>query len=198
MQIIIHRVNTIERLKTIPQKYGVEIDIRETQGELILNHEAFDTGDLLDKYLNEYVSGGHKGLIIFNIKEAGIESKVLELAKKYNILNYFLLDVEAPYLYSASRKGVKKIAVRYSEVEPIETLEYYKGYVDWVWIDTISELPLNKRIVKKLQGFKTCLVCPERWGRPDDIQTYRKQMKKLDFEPTAVMTASSNVSDWEK
>src|SRR5258708_7146983 len=136
MQIIIHRVNTIEKLKTIPHKYGVEIDIRETNGDLILNHEAFGKGDLLDEYLKNY----HHAFVIFNIKEAGIEAKVIELAKKYGIKNYFLLDVEFPYLYSASRKGVKRIAVRYSEVEPIETLKYYKGYVDWVCIDTVSEL----------------------------------------------------------
>lgn len=193
MQIIIHRVNTIERLKTIPHKYGVEIDIRETNGKLILNHEALSTGDSLDEYLKNY----HHAFVVFNIKEAGIEAKVIELAKKYKITKYFLLDVEAPYLYSASRKGVKKIAVRYSEVEPIETLEYYRNYVDWVWIDTVSELPLNKKIIKKLKGFKTCLVCPERWGRPEDIPVYRKKMRKLGFKPDAVMTASINIHNWE-
>src|SRR5258706_4464368 len=100
MQIIIHRVNTIEKLKTIPKKYGVAIDVRESNGDLILNHEAFKKGVLLEKYLTHF----HQAFVIFNIKEAGIEEKVLELAKKFNITNYFLLDVEAPYLYRASRK----------------------------------------------------------------------------------------------
>ncbi len=195
MQIIIHRVNTIKQLKTIPNKYGVEIDVRETKGQLILNHEAFGTGDLLEKYLKHY---GH-AFIIFNIKEAGIEAKVIELAKKHNIKKYFLLDVEAPYLYRASHKeGIRNLAVRYSEVEPIETLEYYRGKVDWVWIDTVSQLPIDKKIIEKLKGFKTCLVCPERWGRPEDIFVYKEKMKKFGFSPTAVMTAFSTVVDWEK
>ncbi len=199
MHIIVHRVNTIKQLKTIPTNYGVEIDIRETNGKLILNHEAFGTGDLLKEYLKIYAKDNHKGIIIFNIKEAGIETKVIELAKEYGIKKYFLLDVEAPYLYRASYKeGVHNLAVRYSEVEPIETLEYYRNKVDWVWIDTVSKLPLNKNIIKKLQGFNTCLVCPERWGRQEDISVYRKKMKSLGFSPTAVMTGFSHISDWEK
>ena len=68
MQIIVHRVNTIQQLQKIPKRYGVEIDIRETNGQLILNHEAFGSGDLLEDYLQQY----HHAFIIFNIKEAGI------------------------------------------------------------------------------------------------------------------------------
>lgn len=194
MQIIVHRINTIEQLRKIPEKYGVEIDIRETNGQLILNHEAFGTGDLLEEYLKNY----HHAFIIFNIKEAGIEAKVIELAEQYSITNYFLLDVEFPYLYQAARQGIKKIAIRYSEDECIETVLKYKGMVDWVWIDTNTKLPLTKKIMKQLEGFKTCLVCPDRWGRPEDIAIYRKKMKNLGFHMDAVMTSLSTIPEWEK
>ena len=198
MQLIIHRVNTIKKLKTIPNYYGVEIDIRE---DLTLSHNPSKTSksnrDNLVEYLKEYNKGGHTGPIVFNIKAAGIEEEVIKLAAKNNIKDYFLLDVEMPYLYKASGQGVKKIAVRYSEYEPIELIENFRGKVDWVWIDTATVLPLNKKIVKQLKGFKTCLVCPERWGRPEDIAVYKKKMKNLGFSPTAVMTAVSYISDWE-
>lgn len=193
MQIIIHRVNTIQQLKKIPHTYGVEIDVRETNGKLILNHEAFGNGDLLENYLKEY----HHNTLIFNIKEAGIEQVVIDLAGKYNIRDYFLLDVEFPYLYKAARNGVRKIAVRYSEDESIETVLKYKERVDWVWIDTNTKIPLTKKIVRDLEGFKTCFVCPERWGRPEDIPIYRQKMKQLGFTPTAVMTSLAYISSWE-
>jgi hypothetical protein len=45
---------------------------------------------------------------------------------------------------------------------------------------------------------KTCLVCPERWGRPDDILAYRQKMKALNFMPTAVMTHIDLVHKWEE
>lgn len=200
--IIIHRVNTIEKLKKIPKKYGVEIDVRGYGDKLFLNHDPIDDPKKyveLDEYLKHY----NNSLIIFNTKEAGYEQKIVDLAKKYKIENYFLLDVEFPYLYRATRKeGIRSIAVRYSETEPIEAVEAQiidgKTLLNWVWIDTNTKLPLDKNIIKRLKPFKTCLVCPERWGRPEDISKYINQMKKLNFKPDAVMTSIDYVKEWEK
>ena len=47
MEIIIHRVNTLNELKTIDDNYGIEIDIRAYNSNLILNHEPFCDGDKL-------------------------------------------------------------------------------------------------------------------------------------------------------
>jgi len=191
---IIHRVNTIKFLRKIPHNFGVEIDLRAYGKDIILTHEPFHTGDVFEEYLKNY----QHAFIILNIKEAGIEDKVLALLKKYKIKNYFLLDVEFPYIYRAARQGVRNIAIRYSEDEPIEMALKYKQYVDWIWIDTNTRLPLNKSIIKKLAGFKTCLVSPERWGRPQDIFNYQKKMKELNFVPDAVMTEISYVFQWEE
>lgn len=194
---IIHRINTIEGLKKIPTEYGVEIDVRHKNqtNSLYLNHDT-GTGDDLEEYLKNY----KHAYIIFNIKEAGIEQRCIDLAKKYNIpkSNYFLLDVEFPYLYRASRKeNVKEIAVRFSEAEPIEMALAQKNLVDWVWIDTNTTLPLNSEIVEKIKGFKTCLVSPDRWGRPGDITAYRKQMADLNFELDAVMVGFEHLDLWK-
>ena len=202
MLIICHRVNKIAALKAIPPKFGIEIDVRGYGDKLLLNHEPIANPADHDK-LEDYLKHFRHAFIIFNLKEAGYEQKVIDLAKKYHIQDYFLLDVEFPYLYRATRKdGFRKIAVRYSEAEPIEAVEAQiiegKPLLDWVWIDTNTQLPLTRGIVKKLSGFKTCLVCPDRWGRPEDIQKYIQQMKKLGFRPDAVMTAESYVKKWEE
>jgi hypothetical protein len=194
MKIIVHRVNSIKTLKKIPEKYGVEIDLRSYRDNIILNHEPFKKGDLLKDYLKVY----SHSFIIFNIKEAGIEEKVIELAKEYKIRNYFLLDVEFPYIYKATRNKFKKIAIRFSEDEPIEQALKYKGKVDWVWIDTNTRLPIDKETVKQLAGFRTCLVSPDRWGRPGDIPAYRAQMEEAGFKLDAVMCSEENIFDWEK
>ena len=109
-----------------------------------------------------------------------------------------MLDVEFPYIYRAARAGVSNIAIRYSEEESIETVLRYKGMVGWVWIDTNTTLPLDGAIIQKLSGFKTCLVCPERWGRPQDIPLYIRKIKELDFKLDAVMTHESYVQLWKK
>lgn len=194
MEIVIHRVNKVQSLKEIPKKYGCEIDIRAQGSKLILHHDPYAKGDFLDDYLDVY----QHGLLVLNIKEAGIESDVLKAVRSRGIDRHFLLDVEFPYIYRASRDGERAIAIRYSEDEHIELVQKYASMVDWVWIDTNTMLPLNPEIVHQLKGINTCLVCPERWGRPDDILAYRLKMKDLDFMPIAVMTHIDLVHKWEE
>ena len=102
MILVMHRINTIEGLKKVPKEYGVEVDVRGSNGKLILNHEPLEGGDGLEEYLKNFE---HR-FIIFNIKEAGVEDKVIALAEKYGIEDYFLLDVEFPYLYRATRLSI--------------------------------------------------------------------------------------------
>lgn len=192
-EFVIHRINTLKELMTIPVHYGTEIDIRASGKKLILNHEPFQEGELLEDYLRSY----KHGLLVLNIKEAGIESTVLELVKKAKIEHYFLLDCEFPYIYRAAREGVREIAMRYSEDEAMETVLNYKDKVDWVWIDTNTELPINEKVIDELAPFKTCLVCPERWGREFDILHYALAMRKYSFIPSAIMTSSECVDHWE-
>lgn len=192
MKIYIHRINEINRLKDIDPAYGVEIDLRAEGNNIILNHEPFAGGDDFAEYLKQF----HHAGIILNIKEAGIEQRVLDMCQQAGVKDYWLLDVEFPYLYRAARAGIKRMAVRYSEDESIETILKYKGMVDWVWIDTNTQLPLHATIITQLKGFKTCLVCPERWGRPQDIPNYIAQMQQLNFQPDAVMTAHAYVAQW--
>jgi hypothetical protein len=59
-------------------------------------------------------------------------------------------------------------------------------------------LPLDQDIVNKLKPFQTCLVCPSRWGRPEDIGVYAIKIKELNFKPDAIMTSLELVSEWGK
>ncbi len=193
MQIYIHRINTVAQLREVDSKYGVELDLRAEGDRLVLNHEPFAGGEDFEEYLKAF----HHAGIILNVKEAGIEQRALDLCAQYGVKEYWLLDVEFPYLYRAARAGNKQIAVRYSEDESIETVLNYKGLVDWVWVDTNTKLPLDANVIQQLQGYKTCLVCPERWGRPQDIANYIQQMQTLNFKPDAVMTALPYAKRWE-
>jgi hypothetical protein len=202
MLIIRHRVNTIKDLKETPKEYGVEIDIRAYGSKLVLTHNPIIEKGSYDE-LEEYLKNFNHAFIIFNIKEAGIEQQVIDLAKKYNIENYFLLDIEFPYFYKATRKDkFRRIAVRYSEAEPIEFAEAQiiggTPLIDWVWIDTNTKLPLDNEIINRLKPFKTCLVCPERWGRPEDVESYIDKIKELGFELDAVMTSLDCAEKWKE
>ena len=194
MEFVIHRVNKIKDLKSLPKKFGAEIDIRTIGSKLILNHDPFNKGDILENYLENYE---HKTLVL-NLKEAGIEKEVLKLVKIYLIKSFFLLDVEMPYMYLATKKGQKNIAVRFSEYESLDLTKYFQGKLNWVWIDTVTKLPINLNNAKILSKFKSCIVCPERWGRKKDIKVYKKKLFKLKFKPTSIMTSLDCVDEWAK
>ena len=194
MEFIIHRINKIKDLKSLPKKFGTEIDVRTMGSKLILNHEPFNKGDILENYLENYE---HKTLVL-NLKEAGIEKEVLKLVKTHLIKSFFLLDVEMPYMYLATKNGQKNIAVRFSEYESLDLAKYFQGKLDWVWIDTVTKLPINLNNAKILSKFKSCIVCPERWGRKKDIKRYKKKLFKLKFKPTSIMTSLDCVDEWAK
>lgn len=201
MLYIIHRVNKTKELAKIPSNYGVEVDVRGFGDKLILSHDIVKNPDKCENLAN-YLKHFKHAFIIFNIKTAGYEDQVIALAKKFKIQNYFLLDVEFPYLYNATRtKHFKKIAVRFSEAEPIENVEAqvvnHQPLLDWVWIDTNTQLPLNRQIITKLSKFKTCLVCPSRWGRPENIKKYAQKIIKLNFKLTAIMTTLKYAKIWQ-
>ena len=195
MEIIIHRVNKIKELKNIKPTFGTEIDIRSQGGEIILSHDPFVKGDKLDDYLDEY----NHGILVLNIKEDGIEDDVLGMVReRKRIKDYFLLDVEFPYLFKKAKAGEMDMAIRFSEDECIQTVQKYINKVNWVWIDCNTTLPLNKKNIRILNNFKKCLVCPERWGRPNDLIVYKKIMQSLPFNIDAVMTSNEYAYEWLK
>lgn len=193
MEVIVHRINRIQKLKTINPIFGVEIDLRSYGNDLILSHDPYKKGDKFEDFIKEY----RHGTLVLNIKESGIETAVIALIQKYNtVKNFFLLDVEFPYVFSASKNGLKNIAIRFSEFESINTLKSFRGLIDWVWIDTFTKLPLNQKSLEILKYFKTCLVCPERWQRPEDISFYKTRLKKMKFSLDAVMTSENTIKFW--
>ena len=193
MEIIIHRINTLKELNKVPSKYGVEIDIRASGSNIILNHEPFKKGDRLIDYIASY----RHGTLILNIKEAGIEEDVLKIVKSAAIKSYFLLDIEMPYVYSSWKEGNKNIAVRFSEYESIEAAEFFQNIFDWIWIDTVTQLPIAKANLPIISKFKSCIVCPGRWNRKHDIIIYKKILDTLNYAPNAVMTSYECVNLWK-
>ena len=193
MEIIVHRINTLKELKKIPHKYGVEIDIRTNDSKIILNHKPFEKGDKFVDYIANY----RHGTLILNVKESGIEEDILKIVKSASIKSFFLLDVEMPYVFSSLKTRNKNIAIRFSEYESIETVKSFKKQFKWIFIDTVTRLPINKKNLSTISKFKSCLVCPERWGRKNDISKYKIFFKKLSYNPSAIMTNRKCIKLWE-
>ena len=162
MLIVDHRRNTIEQLLETSQAFGVEVDIRSQGKDLIIHHDPYERGILFETWLEVY----NHSLLIINVKEEGLEEKIISLMIKYDINDYFFLDQSFPFLLKTSKFN-PNCAVRVSEYETIETALSLAGMIRWVWLDTFKPLALLNIDVDTLvkSGFKICLVSPELQGR---------------------------------
>ena len=197
MKFIAHRINTKKELKNISEQYGAELDLRDSvDGKIYINHDPFILGEDFEEYLKEY----NHGTMILNIKSERIELRVLELLKKYNIKDYFFLDSSFPMIKLLTDNGEKKIALRYSEFEGLDTLEKMQEKVDWVWVDCFTKLPLNNEIYNKINkmGYKLCLVSPELQGQPEKIEKYAEQIKKEKIIFDSICTKVYNIEKWKE
>lgn len=195
MEIIVHRLNTIEQLKSSPTQYGVEVDIRSSGDRLIIHHDPFIDSIFFDAWISEY----HHGTLILNVKEEGLEERLISIMKEKQIEEYFFLDQSFPFLVKWANKGFRKSAVRFSEFESIETAMTLAGKVEWVWVDCFTKFPLSKHDANTLKqaGFKLCLVSPELQGRDaeTEIPAMGALLKELDIVVDAVCTKRPDL--WE-
>jgi len=194
MKFIAHRINTLRQLEDVPPEFGVEIDIRDHGDNLILQHDPYVVGEDLEPFLAAY----HHGTLILNIKSERVEFRVLELLNRFGISDYFFLDSSFPMIHLLSGQGERRIALRYSELEGLDTILAMRGRVDWVWVDCFTRLPIDQDSYSTLKaaGFKLCLVSPELQGRPEDIEPYRKDLEGCGILFDAICTKLHNVNRW--
>lgn len=195
MKIIYHRRNTIDQLNETPSRYGVEVDIRSAGDRLIIHHDPFAVGVPFEVWLQSY----RHGTLILNVKEEGLESRLMYLMKKAGVEDYFFLDQSFPFLIKYSGLGERRCAVRVSEFESIETALALAGKVEWVWVDCFTRFPLSRDQGKrlKLAGFKLCLVSPELQGRDPEIEIdhFVQLLEERDIRIDAVCTKRPDL--WE-
>lgn len=180
MLLIAHRVNTIDQLRRTPTEFGVELDLRDRGERLILQHDPFSDGEDFEDFLEHW---RHR-LMILNIKSERIEPRVLELVRRAGIADYFFLDSSFPMIRLLSQQGERRIAVRFSEFEPIESALALVGKVEWAWIDCFTKMPLDADAYARLKAhFKLCAVSPELQGRDHStIAEYRRQLGQFPMD----------------
>lgn len=194
MKFIAHRINTIAELKEVPTQYGVEVDLRDRKDRIILSHDPFQKGEDLEEYLKNY----RHGTLILNIKSERIEPKVLELLNKYKVRNYFFLDSSFPMVFQLASKGEKNIALRFSEVEGLDTIKNMQDKAAWIWIDCFTRLPLDKQNYQALKntGLKLCLVSPDLQGQAAKIPEYKDFLTSNNIELDAICCKIQNIKYW--
>jgi len=195
MKLISHRRNTISELNATPKNYGIEVDIRSRGEQLIIHHDPFMDGELFEDWVAAY----QHGTLILNIKEEGLEGRLINLMQSHGIEDYFFLDQSFPFLVKWAKAGEHRCAVRVSEFEAIETALTLAGKVDWVWVDCFNYFPLSQEDARRLKnaGFKLCLVSPELQGRNADTEIPQliQLLDERDIQAEAICTKRPDL--WE-
>lgn len=171
MEIIVHRRNTAALLAETPIEFGIEIDVRSRGRRLILSHDAYTDGEDLERWLDYY----HHGRIILNVKEEGLEERLLALMADRQIEEFFFLDQSFPFLLRTLQAGETRCAVRVSEYESVNTALTLAGMARWAWVDCFTDTPFDPDGAHALvnSGYDLCLVSPELQGRNPDVEITR-------------------------
>lgn len=195
MEYIAHRVNTLAQLQKLPAEYGVELDLRDDlNGRIYISHNPFEVGEDFEEYCKEY----HHGTMILNIKSERIEHEVLNLMRQYHIEKYFFLDSSFPMIKLLTDMGVKQVALRFSELEGLDTIRNMAGKAQWVWVDCFTKVPIDRESFRELKslGYKLCFVSPELEGQEEKLPLYKQYLKEQDIVFDAVCTKSYHIKDW--
>ena len=142
MEYIIHRVNNFDKLSKVNKNYGVEVDVIYEKNQLLLKHSPFDTSSGLVS-LEDFLKVYDNKRIIINVKTSGIEEKIINTANKYSD-DFLLLDVEFPFIVKNYKNFGKYLMLRISRYESINDLQYFKNYIDWIWLDTYQSFEFNR------------------------------------------------------
>ena len=198
MKLIAHRRNTLALLNATPVEYGVEVDIRSQGDQLTIHHDPFQAGESFEAWIAAY----RHDTLILNVKEEGLEDRLIRCMRERGIDDYFFLDQSFPFLLKTAAKGERRCAVRVSEFETPETALCLAGQVDWVWVDCFSRFPLDRAGWLRLRdaGFRLCLVSPELVGRSaeSEIVALRRMFDEWGVTPDAVCTKLATIPLWTR
>ncbi|EDN5833741.1 hypothetical protein FVK83_03295 [Campylobacter coli] len=161
--IFLHRQNNLE---FSIENYGIEIDLRYNEN-LVLNHDLLEKNSLYP-FFEEKIQFMKNIPIICNIKESGLEERVIELLG--DNFEYYFLDSQIPDILRLSKNGYQgKFIIRISDVESYNERLMSVVKPKYVWIDysQFSNFDIqNYRefiygIKPKLEQVESILVSPE-------------------------------------
>jgi len=173
MEILAHRglwYNIEERnsfaalKKAVKEGFGIETDIRDYCGRLVISHDianemCLSVGDLV----SFYIDGSFESTLALNIKADGLQRLVENVVVEKGVLNYFLFDMSIPEMVVNKERNLK-FFTRHSDIEEMPVMYEYS---DGVWLDSFyKENWISVETIEKhLSNHKrVCMISPEIHG----------------------------------
>lgn len=150
--------------KAIDEKYGIETDVREYNGSLVLSHDIANSSSVLCTELFEYYKNKKSNSVLaLNVKEDGIQSSLKDILKEYEITEYFMFDMSIPEMVVYDRMGFRFFS-RHSDIEILPVM-YDKA--EGIWVDAFfNDWDMVESVQNHLKAGKlVSLISPEIHGK---------------------------------
>lgn len=175
MKILAHRglwekteeKNTMKAIqRAIQEGFGVETDLRDRKGELVVSHDPACGGEVAADEMFS-ICAASDAPIALNIKADGIQKLITAGLEKHAIKDYFFFDMSNPEMV-LYKKYEMPYFTRQSDIEKECVLyEDAKG----VWIDGFySSEWINETVLREhlSHGKRVCIISDEIHGRDHD------------------------------
>lgn len=198
MQFLAHRglwkqglkANSLDAFKKALQSgFGIEIDIRDSLGRLVISHDLPDSGSItFREFLALYRQIGKYLPLAINIKADGLKDLLGELLDEFKLNNYFVFDMSVPDARHYFKNGFRTFT-RESEFE--KTPSFYEQ-AHGVWLDELSQRWIDSETIKRHLdcGKEVCIVSPELHGREFKAAwgDYKQLLKDYDSDKLMLCT----------
>lgn len=158
--------NTLEAFhRAFSAGYGVETDVRDHDGRLVIEHDLPTGGSHIDTedVFELYVKAGQPAALAINIKADGLHELLSAALSEAGVANAFVFDMAVP---DARGYIVRQIPAftRHSELEPSPA---FYGAADGVWMDCFDGDWITEEAIGAHRGAgkRVALVSPELHGR---------------------------------
>lgn len=144
--------------------WGIELDVRDLDGELVVSHDPPAAGALtLDAVLEAHAEAGRPGCLAVNVKADGLDELTAARLRDVAPDGWFAFDMSVPDTLRWLRGG-HPVFTRHSEFEPAPALYDEAG---GVWLDDfLGGFVTEERIAAHLEaGKRVAVVSPELHGR---------------------------------
>ena len=154
--------------------YGVETDLRDVKGEIVISHDMPSGSEMTFDSLLQIMDGRNLPLAL-NIKADGMSKEIKRLLSKYNHTNYFTFDMSIPEMVVQREEGLRFFTGLSDIVKEPILLKDSSG----VWLDSFYDDWFDKTVIQNLlkKGKDVCIVSPdlhhrtfqEVWRKYDDL-----------------------------
>lgn len=158
--------------------FGVETDIRDHNGELVISHDMATRDCIpLSVMLQDYNAAGRPGQLALNIKSDGLAGPLMDELSAFEGMREkaFVFDMSVPDTLHYLRKDGLRVFTRHSEYEPQPPLELQAA---GIWMDCfVNQWVDPTEIIHRIRlGQIIAVVSPELHKR-ERYQEYWRFLK---------------------